>query len=87
MDGLEIQIMHPPRQMFRKALPVLDECLVDQQFGRSIGQLRRPRSSATGSGNRQDEDIVHSGPLDSSALSFATATSGLLRTPRNSQLA
>src|SRR5437016_5266500 len=41
MNGLEIQVMHSPRQVLRKALLILNECLVDQLFGRSIGQLRR----------------------------------------------
>jgi len=38
---LEIQVMDPSRQVLREALLTLDECLVDQQFGRSIGQLPR----------------------------------------------
>ena len=41
VDRLEIQVMHPSSQVLREALLTLDECLVDQEFGRSIGQLPR----------------------------------------------
>jgi len=41
MHGLKVQVVHSPRQVLRKPRFVLDERLVDQQLGRSHGQLQR----------------------------------------------
>ena len=39
---LKVQVMHSPRQVFGKPSLLLDERLVDQQFGGSCGQVHSP---------------------------------------------
>ena len=61
MNRLEIQVVHSPCQMLGESRFILDECLVDEPFCRSVSQLSRlPSLNLLPQGAKVSLHAVHS---------------------------